>query len=146
MDRTSRLSPLGPQRLRLLECLGGNSPHAPGYFVPAADVDIFSAFRQYVELLSEHWAAESDPHAASLAPPGDSRGRPAYSTSGLQHVDVHVAQREIARGLPEERREAVGNRRTAKRDSSCVARHVEQVTRLRVELVVDLLTIHAGGA
>src|SRR5437870_4940178 len=83
---------------------------------------------------------------ASLAPPGDSRGRPAYSTSGLQHVDVHVAQREIARGLPEERREAVGNRRTAKRDSSCVARHVEQVTRLRVELVVDLLTIHAGGA
>jgi len=46
--------------------LGGNSPHAPGYFVPAADVDIFSAFRQYVELLSEHWAAESDPHAVSL--------------------------------------------------------------------------------
>jgi hypothetical protein len=66
MDRTARLSPLGLQRLRLLECLGGNSPRAPGYFAPAADVDIFTAFRQYVDRLSEQWKSEPDPHAVSL--------------------------------------------------------------------------------
>jgi hypothetical protein len=66
MDRTTRLSPLGPQRLRLLECLGGNTPHAAGYFVPPVDGDIFSAFRQYVDQLSDRWAGELDPHAVSL--------------------------------------------------------------------------------
>jgi hypothetical protein len=66
MDRTARLSALGLQRLRLLECLGGNDPRAPGYFVPDADADVLSAFRQYVERLSELWAAELDPHTVSL--------------------------------------------------------------------------------
>jgi hypothetical protein len=66
MDRTTRLSHLGPQRLRLLECLGGNDPRAAGYFAPAPDVDVFGAFRQYVESLSLRWAAERDPLTVSL--------------------------------------------------------------------------------
>src|SRR5688572_16238420 len=66
MDRAVRLSPLRPQRLRLLDCLGGNDPRAPGYFAPDADVDVLSAFRQYVERLSKAWAAEQDPVSVSL--------------------------------------------------------------------------------
>jgi hypothetical protein len=50
----------------LLECLGGNDPRTPGYFARAGDDDVLSAFRRHVEKLSEQWAAETDPHAASL--------------------------------------------------------------------------------
>jgi hypothetical protein len=60
MDRTSRLSPLGVQRIRVLECLGGSSPRSPSYFAPAADTDIFTAFRSYVEEESERWANVTD--------------------------------------------------------------------------------------
>jgi len=70
MDRTARFLPLGLQRLRALECLGGNSPQAPGYFAPAADVDIFEAFRRHVARLSQQWAAESDPMTVSLLAAG----------------------------------------------------------------------------
>lgn len=66
MDRTAWLSALGWQRLRLLECLGGNDPRAPGYFATAADADVRAAFRQYVAGLSERWAAERDPLAVAL--------------------------------------------------------------------------------
>ncbi len=66
MDRDARLSPLGGQRLRVLDCLGGNNRWAPGYFEPDTDADVFSAFRTYVARLSETWAAESEPSALSL--------------------------------------------------------------------------------
>lgn len=66
MDRTALLAPLGRQRLRLLDCLGGNSPRAPGYFAPDADADVLAAFRRYVARMSELGRAEIDPHAVSL--------------------------------------------------------------------------------
>jgi hypothetical protein len=66
VDRTAQLSPLGLQRLRVLDCLGGNSPHAPGYFAPAADGNIFDAFGNYVAQVSQQWAAASDAATVSL--------------------------------------------------------------------------------
>ncbi len=67
MDKKSdRLLPLGYQRLRLLGCLGGDIPSAPGYFDPAPDADVFSAFRDYVARLSQTWSTETDPLSISL--------------------------------------------------------------------------------
>jgi hypothetical protein len=66
MDRTTWLSALGSQRLRLLDCLGGNNPRLPGYFDRPAEQDVLSAFRRYVVRLSEQWAAEADPLTVSL--------------------------------------------------------------------------------
>src|SRR5688572_3016445 len=66
MERTAWLSSLGFQRLRLLECLGGNNPRLPGYFSGPTDEDVLSAFRQYVIRLSRQWAAEADPLTVSL--------------------------------------------------------------------------------
>jgi hypothetical protein len=43
MDRETILAPLGLQRLRILDCLGGNEPRAPGYFDVQSGVDIFTA-------------------------------------------------------------------------------------------------------
>ena len=36
MDRDAQLAPLGVQRLRVLDCLGGNNRWAQGYFQPDA--------------------------------------------------------------------------------------------------------------
>jgi hypothetical protein len=66
MDRATWLSPLGFQRLRLLDCLGGNNSRAPGHFVAEGDADVFSAFRGYAQRLSHQWAAETDPLTLSL--------------------------------------------------------------------------------
>jgi hypothetical protein len=66
MDRTSQLQPLGVQRLRTLDCLGGNTKLAPGYFAPAEGVDIFAAFREHVGALSRQWANVSDPASVAL--------------------------------------------------------------------------------
>jgi hypothetical protein len=65
MDRAARLSPLGTQRLRLLECLGGNDRRLSGYFAPGAG-DIFTEFREYVRGLSARWEREDDPITVSL--------------------------------------------------------------------------------
>jgi hypothetical protein len=64
--RNLHLLPLGYQRLRLLGCLGGDTPSAPGYFAPAPGTDIFEAFRAYVTHMSEMWVNESDPLGVSL--------------------------------------------------------------------------------
>ena len=66
MDRTSRLMVLGRQRVRVLECMGGNDRFAPGYFEPSADADIFDAFRAYVAEISQQWAADPSPLAVPL--------------------------------------------------------------------------------
>ena len=60
MDRITQLSPLGLQRLRLLECLGGNSRHAPGFFAPAIEVDIRAAFAAHIRQLSDRWGDDTD--------------------------------------------------------------------------------------
>lgn len=60
MDRDAQLKPLGLQRLRILECLGGNMPGLEGYFKPSSDTDIFTAFHVYVKELSILWAKQSD--------------------------------------------------------------------------------------
>ena len=66
MDRASRLQPLGLQRLRALDCLGGNTPRAPGFFELAESDDIFAAFRTHTERLSRDWASASDPATVAL--------------------------------------------------------------------------------
>jgi hypothetical protein len=70
MDRTDFLAPLGFQRLRLLDCLGGNSPSAPGYFSPDANCDVFAAFSTYITDLSSRWGSESDPLTITLLAAG----------------------------------------------------------------------------
>jgi len=70
VDRIARLQALGRQRLRVLDCLGGDSRFGPGYFEPAPDVDIFDAFRAYVARMTEVWAAESHPLSLSLPAAG----------------------------------------------------------------------------
>ena len=65
-DRTTCLAPLGSQRLRLLDCLGGNNRFAPSYFSPPSGVDVVEAFASYVAELSARWASETDPLAMSL--------------------------------------------------------------------------------
>jgi hypothetical protein len=59
-DRAARLSPIGRQRLRVLDCLGGNFRFAPGYFSPLPGVDIHEAFARHVVDLSARWAGETD--------------------------------------------------------------------------------------
>lgn len=89
MDRTQRLNSLGPVRLRLLDCLGGNSRWAPGYFDPPPDANIFDAFRSYVQGLGAHWATLTDPPAVSL-----------LAAARLMIGDL-AAAREILERLPE---------------------------------------------
>jgi hypothetical protein len=53
MDRIARIQSLGRQRGRVIECLGGNSRLVPGtYFDPAADIDVFDAYRAYIARMS----------------------------------------------------------------------------------------------
>lgn len=70
MNRAEFLAPLGWQRLRLLDCLGGNSPKAPGYFDPSHDSDVFAAYTAYLSDLSSRWASETDPIFVSLLAAG----------------------------------------------------------------------------
>jgi hypothetical protein len=65
-NKSTQLLPLGYQRLRLLGCLGGDSPTMPGYFNPDPDRDIFEAFRQYVASMYQKWGAETDRMTSSL--------------------------------------------------------------------------------
>lgn len=66
MDRTARLAPLGRQRLRILDCLGGNNRWAPGYFEPDADTDIRIEFGRYVARMCAEWAGDADRMVHSL--------------------------------------------------------------------------------
>lgn len=66
MDRHQILAPLGPNRLRLLECLGGNDVRLPGYFAAAEGLDVLQSFRQHVASLVERWSKDADPLTASL--------------------------------------------------------------------------------
>lgn len=99
MDRTAHLLPLGSQRLRALECLGGSSPQAPGYFAPAADVDIFDAFRRHVAQLSQQWAAETDPMTVSLLAAGRLLcGDLAAADIILDHLPAQAIKRDHGAG------------------------------------------------
>jgi hypothetical protein len=60
LDRALQLRPLGLQRLRILDCLGGNSSFAPGYFAPSPETNVFEAFTAHVSRLSQQWATETD--------------------------------------------------------------------------------------
>ena len=65
-DREARLRMLGMPRLRLLDCMGGNSPGTPGYFDPPEDANVFAAFARYAERLWDDWGTESDPLTLGL--------------------------------------------------------------------------------
>jgi hypothetical protein len=60
------LLPLGLQRLRLLDCLEGNSPRAGGYSPIDPEAELFGAFRQYVARTTALRTAERDPIVVSL--------------------------------------------------------------------------------
>lgn len=66
MDRAELLQPLGFQRLRILGCLGGDLPHAAGYFEPDPAVDIFVSFHHHVRELSQQWGNLTDHPTRSL--------------------------------------------------------------------------------
>jgi hypothetical protein len=70
MDRFTRLSPLGLHRIRVLDCLGGNSPVAPGYFDLPDDTDIFRAFHEHLARMSELCAGDTNPLTVSLLAAG----------------------------------------------------------------------------
>ncbi|MDZ7621704.1 MAG: hypothetical protein U5O69_04585 [Candidatus Competibacteraceae bacterium] len=100
MDRRARLLPLGLQRLRLLDCLGGDSLHAPGYFDPAPDADLFTAFREHVARLSREWAAETDPLVmALLAAARFLTGDLAAAAAVLDHLPVAAPQLDHNAGI-----------------------------------------------
>lgn len=65
-ERVARLSALGPQRARLLDCLGGNTRLAPGYFSPPPGADVIEAFTHHVADLSTRWSGETDPLTVGL--------------------------------------------------------------------------------
>lgn len=66
MDRSSTLAPLGTHRLRLLGCLGGDTPRAPGYFEPTAGEDVVGAFERHVRRLVAEWGHQTDGTTVSL--------------------------------------------------------------------------------
>jgi hypothetical protein len=66
MDRTTQLAPLGLQRIRVLECLGGNDPKLPGYLELAAEADVLAALRSHVVRLCDDGSAETDPNTIRL--------------------------------------------------------------------------------
>jgi hypothetical protein len=70
MERQQLLDPLGFVRLRILECLGGNDRHAAGYFPLDVDQDVFLAFREHIERLSDAWSSEKDPLTRNLLAAG----------------------------------------------------------------------------
>ena len=70
MDRFTRLSPLGLQRIRVLDCLGGNNTRAPGYLELPADADIFKVFADYVAQVSRLCAGHAAPLTISLLAAG----------------------------------------------------------------------------
>ncbi|HET9960038.1 MAG TPA: hypothetical protein VFQ61_36350 [Polyangiaceae bacterium] len=61
MERLQSLASLGPQRLRVIDCLGGNSPWAPGYWEPPAQGDVFAVYRGYVERMTASFGADLNP-------------------------------------------------------------------------------------
>jgi hypothetical protein len=66
MDRETLLAPLGLQRLRILDCLGGNEPRAPGFLELTPDVDIFTTYREYAVSISKAWNNETEQLTVSL--------------------------------------------------------------------------------
>jgi hypothetical protein len=65
VDENSRFAPLGLQRLRILGCIGGQSP-----FDPPADANVFDAFRSHMGELSKRLATETDWLTVSLLAAG----------------------------------------------------------------------------
>jgi len=66
MNRTEQMAVLGPLRSRILDCLGGNSRWAPGYWDPRPDADTLASFRTYVQGLGDRWGSLTDPTSVSL--------------------------------------------------------------------------------
>ncbi len=66
MDRFIQFEPLGLRRNLLLDCLGGHTPQAPGYFEPDAGLSIFAAFGRHVAELGRQPAFASDAMTALL--------------------------------------------------------------------------------
>lgn len=99
MDQ-AQLQPLGLQRLRVLDCLGGNTPRAPGHFAPAADAGIFDAFRDHVAALSRRWTAGADPTVlALLAAARLLCGDLAAAEAILDHLPAAPIERDHGAGL-----------------------------------------------
>jgi len=66
MNRDEHMAVLGPLRSRILDCLGGNSRWAPGYWAPPANGDTLESFRTYVQGMGERWGSLTDATSVSL--------------------------------------------------------------------------------
>ena len=60
MDRSTLLQPLGLRRNLLLDCLGANTPQAPGWFDIPPGIDIFAAYSAHITELSRHESWQDD--------------------------------------------------------------------------------------
>lgn len=65
-----RLAPLGPQRLRLLSCMGGDQPHLPQYVDLGPGEDALLAFRKFVERMVRTCAGATDRTTLALVAAG----------------------------------------------------------------------------
>ncbi len=62
------MEPLGIQRLRVLDCIGGNDVRGGNRFEPEAGADILDAFRKFVGATAPLWEDETDPvHVSTMA-------------------------------------------------------------------------------
>ena len=66
MDRDTVISSLGVQRARLIDCLGGNTPLAAGYFDVGDATNVFASFREYAARMCKEWGSEPDAMSQSL--------------------------------------------------------------------------------
>ena len=66
--RLAKMEPLGVQRLRVLDCIGGNDVRGANRFESEAGADVFDAFRRFVAATAPLWEDETDPmHVSTMA-------------------------------------------------------------------------------
>ncbi len=57
--RIMKMNPLGLPRLRILDCIGGNTTYGIGLFDPDAHGSLLNAFRAYVLEVVQRWDSET---------------------------------------------------------------------------------------
>ena len=66
--RFAKMESLGVQRLRILDCIGGNDTRSGRRFEPETGADVFDAFRSFVGATAPLWKDETHPvHVSTMA-------------------------------------------------------------------------------
>jgi hypothetical protein len=93
-DRNERLAPLGPQRLRISSCLGGDMPRLPQYFDPSPGEDVFAAFGAFVAGMVQRTQTATDGLTRSIIGAGRLL---TGDLSGAGEVIAHLPPQPYAR-------------------------------------------------